>query len=336
MTRPLIFMDPFPRTEEMVYTAETAEVLDRLGEVVSYFGERAPESLVESVLPRAEIIIGQTAMPKERLDRAPKLRAILNVKANWEPDIDYDEAQARGIHVLSAAPSMAPAVAEFCLGQAIAMSRGLLHADRLFRTGTESYGIAGARQHYGLLGTTVGLIGYGNLGRELVPLLRPFGGRILVHDPWLSDDYLRTENLAPVPLAELLGEARVIFVLAGMTTENEGFLDRQMLERIQPDASVVLTSRAEVVDFDALVEMAASGRLRAAIDVYPEEPVPAEHPVRRADNVLFTAHIAGALKASYARIRAAMLDDAAQILKGLPPMRMQRAVPRLAAISRSR
>ncbi len=336
MTRPLIFLDPFPRTEEMVYTADTAEALDRLGEVVSYFGGRAPDSLVESVLPRAEIIIGQTAMPKERLDRAPKLRAILNVKANWEPDIDYDEAQARGIHVLSAAPSMAPAVAEFCLGQAIALSRGLAEADRLFRAGTESYGIAGARRHYGLLGTTVGLIGYGNLGRELAPLLKPFGGRILVHDPWLSDDYLRTQGLDPVGLTELLGEARVIFILAGVTTENEGFLDSTMLERIQPDASVVLASRAEVVEFDALVDMAAAGRLRVAIDVYPEEPVPADHPVRSADNVLFTAHIAGALKTSYARIRAAMLDDAGQILKGLPPMRMQRAVPRLAAISRSR
>ena len=116
-----------------------------------------------------------------------------------------------------------------------------------------------------------------------------------------------------------------------------GFLDRAMLERIQPDASVVLASRAEVVEFDALVDMAAAGRLRVAIDVLsgrgrspPTIPCGARH------NVLFTAHIAGALKASYARIRAAMLDDAGQILKGLPPMRMQRAVPRLAAISRSR
>lgn len=336
MTRPLIFMDPFPRTEEMVYTADAAQALDQLGEVVSHFGERAPDSLVESVLPRAEIIIGQTAMPKERLDRAPNLRAILNVKANWEPNIDYAEAQARGIHVLSAAPSMAPAVAEYCLGQAISLSRGLTEGDRLFRSGDESYGIAGARHHYGLLGTTVGVVGFGNLGRELVPLLRPFGGSILVHDPWLSDDYLRTQNVEPVALAELLGQARIVFVLAGVTTENEGFLDRRMLERIQPDSSVVLASRAEVVDFDALVEMGASGHLRVAIDVYPEEPVPADHPIRQSDRILFTAHLAGALKASYARIRSAMLDDAAQILKGLQPMRMQRAVPQQAAISRSR
>lgn len=336
MTRPLIFLDPFPRNEEMVYTPDAAKALDQLGEVVAHFGSRAPDDLVEEILPRAEIIIGQTAMPRERLDRAPRLRAILNVKANWEPNIDYGEAQARGIHVLSAAPSMAPAVAEFCIGQAIALSRGLPQADRLFRAGRESYGIKGARRHYGLLGTTVGLIGYGNLGRELAPLLKPFGGDVMVHDPWLSDDYLRSEGLVPALLPDLLHQARIIFVLAGVTTENEGFLDRQKLELIQPDASLVLASRAEIVDFAGLVEMAETGRIRVAIDVYPEEPVPVDDPVRQSENVLFSAHIAGALKASYARIREAMLDDTAQILKGFPPMRMQRAVPHLASISRSR
>lgn len=334
--KPLIFLDPFPRNEAMVYTPDTAAALDKLGRVVSHFGSRAPDDLVEQVLPEVEIIVGQTAMSKERLDRAPKLKAILNVKANWEPNIDYEEAQARGIHVLSAAPSMAPAVAEFCVGQAIALSRGLTQSDRLFRSGGERYGINEGRHHYGLLGTTVGLIGYGNLGRELAPLLRPFGGQMLVHDPWLSDAYLEREGLVPKALSDLLGEARVIFMLAGVTSENEGFLDRAMLELIQPDASFVLASRAEVVDFDALVEMAASGRIRAAIDVYPQEPVAADDPIRGRDNILFTAHTAGALEASYARIRAAMLDDIAQILKGFQPMRMQRAIPRLAAMSCSR
>lgn len=320
----------------MVYTGDTVAALEQLGEVVSHFGSRASGSLVEEILPRVAIIIGQTDMPKERFDRAPNLRAILNVKANWEPNIDYAEAQARGIHVLSAAPAMAPAVAEFCLGQAIALSRGLTEGDRLFRSGKEAYGINGARSHYGLLETTVGLIGYGNLGRRLVPLLRPFGGRILAHDPWLSDAYLRAQNLEPASLDHLLSQARVIFVLAGVTTENEGFLDREKLALIQADSSIVLASRAEVVDFPVLVDMAVSGRLRVAIDVFPEEPVAADDPIRHSDKILFTAHLAGALKASYARIRAAMIDDTAQILKGMQPMHMQRADPRAAAMARSR
>ena len=85
MTKPLIFMDPFPRNEAMVYTPQCATALAQMGNVVAHWGSRAPVDLVEKHLAEMTIIIGQTAMPKERLDRAPNLRAILNVKANWEP-----------------------------------------------------------------------------------------------------------------------------------------------------------------------------------------------------------------------------------------------------------
>ena len=336
MSRPLIFMDPFPRTEEMIYTPETAEALGSLGEVVAHFGSRAPDTMVEEILPRVAVVIGQTAMPAERFRRAPNLRAIINVKANWEPNVDYAAAQECGVHVLSAAPAMAPAVAEFCVGQAIALGRGLPQAREAFRDGAERYGIEWGRTCRGLHGATCGLIGYGNLGRELAPLLRPFGCRLLAHDPWLSNGYLRAHSLDPMTLDDLLDIADVIFVLAGATTENEGFLDREKLERMRPGTRVVLASRAEVVDFDALVDLGRSGRLRVAIDVFPEEPVPSDSPWRADPNILFTGHVAGAIPESYDRIRAAMLDDIAQILDGKPPMRNQAAVPQMAAISNSR
>ena len=110
MTRPLIFMDPFPRNKTMVYTPECAAALAQMGEVVTHWGSRAPDDLVEEHLQQMTIIIGQTAMDRDRLDRAPNLRAILNVKANWESNIDYEACHARGIHVLSAAPAMAPPI----------------------------------------------------------------------------------------------------------------------------------------------------------------------------------------------------------------------------------
>lgn len=334
--QPLIFLDPYPRTEAMVFTEDTRSALESMGRVVTHFGSRAPDDLVEEILPEASIIIGQTAMPKPRLDRASKLRAILNVKANWEPNIDYAEAQARGIYVLSAAPAMAPAVAEAALGFAIALGRGTLEADRDFRTGSERYGIVGNEESYSLFDARVGLIGFGNLGRALVPLLKPFGCRIRAHDPWLSPGYLAGYGVAARPLEALLEESRYLFILPGVTSENEGFLDQAMLERIRPDASVVLISRAEVVDFDAFLDLAQAGRFRAAVDVFPEEPVPADAPCRSFDNILFSAHRAGGMHDSYRRIREAMVDDTRQILAGHPPLAMQRAEPRQAAMSRSR
>ena len=334
--RPLIFIDPYPRNQEMIFSEATERVLRDLGRLVIHFGSRAPDDLVERILPEIQVIIGQTAMPRERLDRAPKLRAILNVKANWEPNIDYEEARARGIHVLSAAPAMAPAVAEFCLGQAITLARGLQHADPLFRMAQEAYGIGGNAKAYSLYDSKVGLLGYGNLGKSLVPLLRPFQPEILVYDPWLSSGYLSKEGLIPVSLEEILAKSKFLFLLAGVTSENEAFLGKALLEFISTDATVVLASRAEIVDFEAFIELAGQGRFRAAIDVFPEEPVSKDDLVRKTSHVLFSSHLAGGIRDSYARIQEMMLDDIKQILQGLPPLRMQRAEPNLAAKMRSR
>ena len=88
--------------------------------------------------------------------------------------------------------------------------------------------------------------------------------------------------------------------------------------------------------FAAFVELAASGRFRAAIDVYPEEPVPAASKIRSAPGIVYSAHLAGGIEDSYARIRDMMLDDIGQVLAGHPPLRMQRAEPRQAAVMRSR
>ena len=336
MTKPLIFMDPFPRNEAMVYTHECAAALAEMGRVVAHWGSRAPDDLVEKNLADMTILIGQTAMSKERLDRAPNLQAILNVKANWESNIDYAECHARGISVLSAAPAMAPAVAEFCVGQAIMLLRGLDKSNALFRTGNEAYGIGGNQTAKSLYGADIAMIGYGNLGRALAPLLRPFGVKLSVHDPWLSDGYLRTEGLVPVSLEKALCQSDVLFLLAGVTSDNEGFLDRDLLETIRHDASVVLASRAEIVDFNSFLDLAGKGTFRAAVDIFPEEPVPANSPYRSVPNVLFSSHLAGGLNASYARIREMMLDDIGQIMKGFPPLRMQKADPKLAAKMRSR
>ena len=336
MNRNLILFDPFPRTEEMVYPECVAKEFAALGQVIAHFGSRAPDAMVERALPEVTVIVGQTAMPRDRLDRAPNLKAILNVKGNWEPNIDYAEAHRRGIHVLSAAPAMAPAVAEYCLAQAISLGRGLVAADAGFRRGTEKWGIAGNVNSRSLFGSSVGLVGFGNLGKDLVELLRPFGCSICAYDPWVGDSDLKHHGVRPASLEQVLSSSRFLFLIAGATTENEGFLDRVRLSSIGEDASVVLASRAEIVDFDAFLELAGQGRFRAAVDVFPEEPVAADSPVRKIPDVQFTSHLAGGMWDSYRRICDMMVEDTRNILAGRAPTCMQRADPELAPKMRSR
>ena len=87
-SKPVIFFDPFPRNEEMVFTSDVKKELNQISNLITHFGSRAPDDLIEQNLSNVEIIVGQTNMPKERLDKAKKLKAIINVKCNWEPNID--------------------------------------------------------------------------------------------------------------------------------------------------------------------------------------------------------------------------------------------------------
>lgn len=333
--RPLVVVDPTPRAPWMIFTDEDRARVEARVELRMHDGA-VPDEVIDACLPEVSVLMGQMPLPAERLERAPRLQAVINVEGNWKPNIDYDACRRRGIWVLSVAPAMAPAVAEMCLGLAIDLARGITPADRAFRAGVERYAIASNGASFLLRGQTFGMIGFGNLGRALRPLLAPFGGRVLVHDPWLPGGLLEEHGCEAGSLEDVLEASRVLFVLAGATAENAGFLDRARLEHIREDAAVVLASRAAVVEWDAFVELAQAGRFRAAIDVFPVEPVAADDPLRHADRILVSPHRAGGLRDSYARISRMITEDLELILAGLPPTRLQRADPRTAAAGRSR
>jgi phosphoglycerate dehydrogenase-like enzyme len=220
-------------------------------------------------------------------------------------------------------------VAEMALGMALAASRQIVAGHVAFQDGSERYLHQGNIDTFTLYDKPVGLIGYGGLARALRPLLAPFRCRFSVYDPWLPPTYLRDQGVMPVSLEELLSTSRVIFVLAIPSVENKALLDREMLNLIAPDAVFVLVSRAHVVDFDALTEMLYARRFRAAIDVFPEEPVPADHPIRHAPNVVLAAHRAGSVKEGLHHIGHLVANDLEAILAGLPPLEMQAAEPEI-------
>jgi phosphoglycerate dehydrogenase-like enzyme len=130
-------------------------------------------------------------------------------------------------------------------------------------------------------------------------------------------------------LVDLLATSKVIFALAIPTVENQALLTRDLLEQIQPGAVVVLISRAHVVDFDALTDLVLAGRFKAAIDVFPSEPLPLDHPIRRAPGAVLSAHRAGSVPEGLWDIGRMVVDDLEAIVRGLPPQRLQTAQPEL-------
>jgi phosphoglycerate dehydrogenase-like enzyme len=282
-----------------------------------------PDAVVEAHLADTVAIVGQTDLDADRIARAPALRAVVNVEGNFLRNVDYEACFARGIHVLVASPAFAPAVAEAALGMAIDLVRGITAADRAMRAGTESYDLDVSNAGCFLLaGSDVGVVGLGDLGRELMRLLAPFRCRVRAHDPWLPDLVVRAAGAEPCGLDELLRTSRVVFVFAATTTDNEAMLGRRELELLPEGAAVLVMSRAAVVDLDALVERAAAGRLRAAVDVWP---VPAEHLARAVEGLLLSPHRTGGMPEAFQAIGRLAVADLELVLRGLPPVACRRA-----------
>ena len=324
--RPLILLDPYPRAIELIMDAPTKVRLEALGDIIWHDGSVATDVHIERYLPQAVALIGQTALPRERLDRAPNLKAVFNVESNFLPNIDYEECHRRGIPVLSTGPVFAKPVAEMALGMALSAARRIHEADAAIRAGRETlYGEGDNQDSFLLSGNTIGIVGFGNLGRALLPLLRGFGGEILVCDPWIHAAVLREAGVSPVSLDECFSCSSVVFLLATVTTENAGQIDSRYFNLMPRGAIVVLVSRAGIVDFDALLDAAACGQIRAAIDVWPEEPLSANHRARSTPNTLLQAHRAGNIPEIWPLMGQMVVDDLEMILRGLPPQRCQRA-----------
>ncbi|MWG33855.1 hydroxyacid dehydrogenase [Halomarina oriensis] len=198
----------------------------------------------------------------------------------------------RDVTVCSAIGTMAPFVAEGVLAHLLATLRDLPAFDRDLRAG--EWPKVPDRSD-SLFGRTVGFVGLGAVGGELLDLLAPFDVEVLVYDPYVGTDRLSNHSNARIAaLDETLRSADAVSVHAAKTPETVGLLDAERLALLRDGTVLVNAARGAVVDEDALVAELESGRIRAALDVFEREPLPADSPLRSLDAVSLTPHVAGA------------------------------------------
>ena len=333
--KPVVLLRPAPQVTSRIFSEDALARLHERYSVVD--GEADPsEDVIDAVMPDVFAIIGQPDLPASRLERAPKLRAILNVEGNFFQNVDYDAAFSRGVHVVACMPVYAQPVAEFSLGLALDLARGISREDRAFRAGRERYVWGGNQDAILLRGADVGILGYGNIGRALLPLLEPFRPTIRTFDPWLPDSVIRAAGMEPGSLDEVLSASTFLFILATVTAESTHLLNAENMKLIPQGARVILSSRAAVVDFDALVRYVDEGRFLCATDVWPDEPAAADHPARALEGMVLSAHRAGGIPAAFHEIGEMVLDDLDLLARGLPPVRNQSAARELVTRYRSK
>lgn len=333
--KPVVISAPAPRTLDLIFTPEAQADL-RARYELHETAEDALDRLPPEVLRSARYIIGQPPIDEALLARLESLACVFNVEGNLLPNMPYPRLFERGIHVVTTAAVFALPVAEIGIGLALALLRDIPDADLDFREGREVWGLESNREARLLSGAEIGLIGYGELGRAVHRLLAGFRPRVRIHDPWLPASVITDAGAEPADLAAVLAESDVVFVLAAVTSDNRGFLGAPEFAAMRKGASLLLLSRADVVDFDALVAAVASAHIRAASDVFPQEPMPQDHPVRTLPGFLRSAHRAGALDAAFLRMGDMVLEDMALLDRGLPPVRCKRAERETVARLRSR
>ncbi|MGJ3264594.1 MAG: 2-hydroxyacid dehydrogenase [Salinarimonas sp.] len=284
-----------------------------------YFG--TAEGVVDFI-GDAEIFVTQLApMSRGMLERLPTLRMIA-VSRGGPVNIDMTAARDRGIRVVNTPGRNATAVAEFTIGAILAETRKIRVGHEALRVGEwrgDLYraDVAGRE----LNEMIVGVVGYGNIGTKVVTLLRAFGARILVHDPYVQ---LTPDDLAAgvqlVSFERLLSDGDVVTLHARVTDETTGMMDAQAFARMKPGALFVNTARGPLCDYDALYEALTEGRLGGAmLETFGVEPVVPDWPLLHLPNVTLTPHIAGASRRTVTHAAEQAAEEVRRYLAGQPP-----------------
>ena len=221
------------------------------------------------------------------LDQCPHLEIISKYGVGLD-NIDSEACKARSITVGWTGGSNRLSVAEMTIGFMLALSRNL------FKTTMElKKGVWNKNGGFELSGRTVGIVGVGNVGKEVIRLLKPFNCRILVNDIIDQRDYYLTEEVKEVSKEEIYAQAEVISLHVPLTPLTKRMVNEAMLELMRPEAYLINTARGSLVDYHALKDALQSKKIAgAAIDVYDEEP-PNDIELLSLDTLICTPHIGG-------------------------------------------
>lgn len=275
------------------------------------------EELVEALRGASVCVTQMAPMTGRVLAACPRLRMVA-VSRGGPVNVDLAAATRHGVAVSYAPGRNAPAAAEFTLGMMLAAMRRIPTADGELRAGRwrgdlYAYEESGTE----LSGATVGLVGYGAVGRIVGRALRALDARVLIADPYVDAAVARADGVRPVALPDLLRGSAVVSLHARLTPRTRHLIDADALALLPEGAVLVNTARGGLLDYAPLPEALRTGRLGAlALDVYDSEPPPADWPLHAESRVVTTPHLAGATRQTAHRAAAIAAAEVGRHLRG--------------------
>jgi len=258
----------------------------------------------------------RTPLPASLINRLPKLR-MLGMTGARNASLDTAACTARGIVVCNTTGggNNEAATAELALGLLIAAARAIPAGDANIRAGRfqESVPVG-----FALAGKTAGMIGLGRLGSHMARYCKALNMRVLAWSQNLTAERAQQAGAEYVSKDQLLSQSDAVSIHLVLSDRTRGLLGAADLARMKPGAILVNTSRGPIVDESALIAAVQSRRIVAALDVYDREPLPANHPLRKASNVVMTPHLGYGVKETWDSFYPQSVENALAFLDGKP------------------
>ncbi|WP_438393994.1 D-2-hydroxyacid dehydrogenase family protein [Caballeronia sp. DA-9] len=252
----------------------------------------------------------RTRVSRALIERLPNLKLLITA-AMWNASVDIRAATERGIQVCGTDDLPTPA-AEMALGLMLALARAIPREDRAIRAGQWQTTLG-----VGLHGKTLGVIGLGNLGRQMAGYGNILGMKVLAWSQNLTNEAAAASGALRVELDELMARSDVVSIHSKLSDRTRGLLGARELSLMKPTAYLVNTARGPIVDESALVAALAQKQIGgAALDVFDIEPMPANHPFRTLENVVLAPHVGYVTKENYELIYSGALEDIVAFLDG--------------------
>jgi (S)-sulfolactate dehydrogenase len=274
-----------------------------------------PADLHEQLRTAAALIVrNRTQVNLGLLDAAPQLRVVGRLGVGLD-NLDVEACRARGIEVIPATGANAQAVAEYVIATALLLLRGAYHSSGEVAAGRWPRAALGEGRE--TAGKTLGIVGFGGIGRLTARLARALGMQVVAFDPMIAadSDAWREADVVCRTLDELTDAADAVTLHVPLVAATRGLFDARRLERMRPGAVLINTSRGGIVDERALAAALRSGRLGgAALDVFADEPLPAGSPLADVPRLILTPHIAGVTVESNRRVSSLIAERVAAYL----------------------
>lgn len=272
----------------------TPEAQHHLQQIMEQNGPEAvgvPEEVVEAVGSAEVMAVHFAPVPEAVLEAGRNLKAVVVARAGVE-NVNVEAASERGVAVVNLQGRNASAVAEQAIALILAETRDIARSDAAIKAGRWPKEV---QAPYELGGRTVGVIGFGHVGRHLARKVSGFGVKLLVYDPYVDGETISSYGGEKVGgIGRIFREGDFVNLHARLTEETRNFIGREHFKLMKPTAYFINNARSRLVRYDDLYEVLRERRIAgASLDVHDDEPLPEGSPWLELENVTFTPHIAG-------------------------------------------